>query len=103
MIKVSVMYPNSSDAKFNIDYYCNVHLPMVSELLGDALKGGNVDHGLAGGAPGEEPAFIAMGHILFDSVESFQGAFGPHAEQIMADIPNFSNVQPQIQISEVKI
>lgn len=103
MIKVSVMYPNSSDAKFDIEYYCNTHFPLVGELLGDSLKGGSADFGLAGGAPGEMAPFIAMGHMLFDSVESFQNSFGPQAEKIMADLPNFTNVQPQIQISEVKI
>jgi uncharacterized protein (TIGR02118 family) len=103
MIKISVLYPNSPSATFDINYYCDTHIPMVSELLGEALKGGAVDHGIGGGAPGEAPAFIAMGHILFDTVESFQSAFGPHAEKIMADLPNFTNVQPQIQISEVKL
>lgn len=102
MIKVSVMYPNSSEAKFDVDYYCNTHVPMVGELLGDALKGGAVDSGLAGGAPGEAAPFIAMGHLTFDSVEAFQAAFGPHTEKIMGDIPNFTNTQPQIQISEIK-
>lgn len=103
MIKVSVMYPNSSDAKFDIEYYCNTHLPMVGKLLGDSLKGGNVDFGLAGGAPGEMAPFIAMGHMLFDSVESFQSAFGPQAGIIMADAPNYTNTQPQIQISEIRV
>lgn len=103
MIKVSVMYPNSEGATFDIDYYCNTHIPMVGELLGDALKGGTVDSGLAGGAPGEAAPFIAMGHITFESVEAFQDSFGPNAEKIMADLANFTNVQPQIQISEIKI
>lgn len=103
MIKVSVLYPNSDSATFDIDYYCTTHVPMVGELLGSALKGGAVDSGLAGGAPGEKPAFIAMGHLTFESVEEFQNSFGPNAEKIMADLPNFTNVQPQIQISEIKI
>lgn len=102
MIKVSVMYPNSPEVKFDIDYYCNKHMPMVEELLGDALKASSVESGIAGGAPGEIAPFIAMGHITFDSVESFQASFGPHAEKIMADIPNYSNIQPTIQISEIK-
>lgn len=101
MIKVSVMYPNSPDATFDIDYYCNKHVPMAVELLGEALKGGAIDSGLAGGAPGEPPAFIAMGHLTFESVESFQEAFEPKAEEILADLPNFTNIQPQIQISEI--
>jgi uncharacterized protein (TIGR02118 family) len=78
-------------------------MPMVEELLGDVLKDSNVDHGLAGGAPGEMAPFIAMGHMIFDSVDSFQDAFGPQAEKIIADIPNYTNTQPQIQISEIKI
>ncbi len=103
MIKVSVMYPNSTDTNFDIEYYCNTHLPMVAELLGDALKGGNVDSGLAGGSSGEMAPFIAMGHMTFESMDSFQNAFGPNAKKIMGDIPNFTNTQPQIQISEIKI
>jgi len=102
MIKVSVMYPNSSVANFDIEYYCSTHIPMVERLLGDTLKCVNVDFGLAGGAPGEMAPFIAMGHLVFESVDSFQSAFGPQAEKIMADIPNYTNTQPQIQISEIK-
>ena len=103
MIKVSVIYPNSEDANFDIDYYCNTHIPMVGGLLGEALKGGAVDFGIAGGAPGEPAPFIAMGHLTFESVECFQASFGPHAEKILADVPNFTNTQPQIQISEIKV
>ena len=102
MIKVSVMYPNSPDATFDIDYYCNSHVPMVSEKLGAALKGVSIDSGLAGSGSGETAPFIAMGHLVFDSVEDFQQAFGPKTEEIMADLANFTNVQPQIQISEIK-
>ena len=59
--------------------------------------------GITGATPGSRPAFIAMGHIYFDSVEAFQTAFGPHTEAIMADIPNYTDIQPTLQISEVKI
>jgi len=103
MIKVSVLYPNNSGESFDIDYYCNTHVPMVGKLLGDALKGGAIDSGIAGGAEGEAAPYAAMGHLLFESVEDFQSAFGPNAEQIMADLPNFTTIQPQIQISEVKL
>lgn len=103
MIKVSVMYPNSEEASFDIDYYCSNHMPMVKELLGDVVKGCAIDSGIAGGVPGEVAPFIAMGHLTFESVEIFQSAFAPNAEKILADIPNYTNVQPSIQISEVKL
>jgi uncharacterized protein (TIGR02118 family) len=103
MIKVSVFYPNNEGSKFDIDYYCNRHMPMVLQKLGTACKGVAVEQGIAGPTPGSRPAFIAMGHIYFDSVEAFQTAFGPHADAIMADIPNYTDIQPTLQISDVKI
>ena len=103
MIKVSVLYPNEEDKKFDMDYYLNSHIPMVQEKLGDALKGGAVEQGLGGVEPGSPAIYVAMAHLLFDSVETFQSAFGPHSEAIMADVPNYTDIQPTIQISEVKI
>ena len=103
MIKVSVFYPNEAEKKFDMDYYLNSHIPMVQEKLGDALKGGAVEQGLGGAEPGSPATYVAMAHLLFDSVEAFQGAFGPHSEAIMADVPNYTDIQPTIQISEVKM
>jgi len=103
MIKLSVFYPNEEGKKFDMDYYCNSHIPMVQEKLGAAVKGGAVDQGLSGAEPGSPATYVAMAHLLFDSVEAFQSAFGPHAEAIMADVPNYTDIQPVFQISEVKM
>ncbi|MGY6648489.1 EthD family reductase [Wenyingzhuangia sp. IMCC45574] len=103
MIKLSVLYPSGEGATFNMDYYCNKHIPMVAGLLGDAVKGATVESGLGSAAPGSTPPYAAMGNMYFDSMESFQNAFGPHAETIMADATNYTNVAPVVQISEVLI
>jgi len=103
MIKLNVLYPNKEGCKFDMDYYCNNHIPMVQEKLGAAVKGVAVEQGLSGAEPGSQATYVAMAHILFDSVEAFQGAFGPHAKEIMGDVPNYTDIQPTIQISEVKI
>jgi uncharacterized protein (TIGR02118 family) len=76
---------------------------MVQQKLGAACKSTAVEQGVAGGSPGAPPTYAAMGHLYFDSVEAFQAAFGPHASTIMADIPNYTDIQPVIQISEVKL
>lgn len=102
MIKVSVMYANEDGKKFDMDYYCNNHIPMVQEKLGAALLKAEVDEGLGGGAPDAPAAYVAMGHIYFESMDSFQTAFAPHAGEIMADIPNYTDIEPSIQVSEVK-
>jgi uncharacterized protein (TIGR02118 family) len=78
-------------------------MPLVKRLLGAAVKGIAVEHGIGGGAPGAAPQFLAMGHIYFESVEAFQSSFGPHSAEIVADVANYTNVQPVLQISEVKM
>jgi uncharacterized protein (TIGR02118 family) len=103
MIKVSVLYPAGETTKFDMDYYCKNHMPMVQQKLGAACKKMAVEQGLGGGAPDAPPTYIAMGHLYFDSVAEFQAAFAPHATAIMADIPNYTNAQPVIQVSEVKM
>ncbi len=103
MVKVSVFYPNRKGARFDIEYYCNRHMPLVQRLVGAALKGVSVEQGICGDAPDSPPAYVALGHLLFDSVEAFQASFGPQAQEIMADVPKYTNVEPTIQISEVKL
>lgn len=101
-IKVSVVYPNSDSKNFDMDYYCNTHLPMVSELLGDSLLGYTVEKGIGSAAPGSEAPFAAIGSIYFHTVDDFANSFGPNADQIMGDLPNFTNIEPMVQISEVQ-
>ena len=101
MIKVSVFYPSRDGARFDMEYYRNRHMPMVQDRLGAACKGIAIEHGLAGGTPGSQPQFIAMGHIYFDSLEEFQSSFSQHGKDFIADVPNYTNLQPIIQISEV--
>jgi len=102
-IKVSVLYPYGEGKTFDMDYYCNKHVPMVAGLLGNSVIGASVENGLGGGAPGAPPAFMAMGNLYFETMESFQNSFGPNAEKIMGDVPNYTNIEPMLQISEVMI
>jgi len=102
-IKVSVLYPNGEGKTFDMDYYSNNHVPMVGGLLGDAIIGATVENGLGGGEPDSPAPFAAMGNLYFDTMESFENSFGPNAETIMADLPNFTNIEPIVQISEVMI
>jgi uncharacterized protein (TIGR02118 family) len=100
MIKVTVSYPNGPGNTFNHDYYRDNHLPLVRSRVGSAIKRAEIDRGVAAGEPGADPAWLASGHLYFDSVEAFQSSFGPHAPEILGDIPNFTNAQPYIVISE---
>lgn len=103
MIKVSVMYPYKAGARFDHAYYRDKHMPLVKERMGAACLFYTVDKGLVGGAPGEPPTYVGMCHIYCESAAAFQAGFGPHAQEILADIPNYTDLDPVLQISEVVV
>ena len=103
MIKVSVMYPNSPGARFDHEYYRDKHMPLLKARMGSSCKYYAVDKGLAGGTPGAPATYVAMCHFFCDSVEAYQRGFSPHAQEIMGDIPNYTDVSPVVQISEVVV
>jgi uncharacterized protein (TIGR02118 family) len=78
-------------------------MPLVKARLGDACKFYTVDRGRAGGGPGVPATYTAMCHFFCDSVEAFQAGFDPHAKEILGDIPNYTDLEPIIQISEVLV
>jgi len=101
MIKVTILYPNADGKTFDMDYYANKHMPMISDLFGDTLKGVGIDQGISGRTPEEPIPYLAIGYLYFDTLEAYQKAFAPNAEKIVGDIPNYTNVQPIVQISEI--
>ena len=103
MIKVSVMYPNKPGSRFDHDYYRDRHMPMVKRLMGDKCKSYTVDKGLSGDAAGTAPTYVAMCHLFCDSVAAFEAGFGPHAREILDDIPRYTDLKPVMQISEVVV
>jgi uncharacterized protein (TIGR02118 family) len=103
MVKVSVLYPNREGTRFDTAYYLNRHIPMVRQLLGTALEGVSVELGLSGEEPGSPAPYVTTCHLLFDSVQAYQMSFGPHAQEITQDIPQYTDSEPLIQIGEVKL
>lgn len=100
MIRVSVLYPSSDGAAFDHDYYRDKHVPMLREKLGDALEDISVDVGVGDGMGGPAP-FVAAAHLVFESAEAFQGAMMPVAGDVIGDVPNYTTIQPVMQLSEI--
>ena len=103
MIKVSVLYANKPGARFDHGYYREKHVPLIAARLGSTLRFYEIDKGIAGDAPGTPAPFVAIVHLFSESLETFQAGFGPHAEEIIADIRTFTDVQPIMQVSEVVV
>jgi uncharacterized protein (TIGR02118 family) len=103
MIKVAILYPNGEGKTFNMDYYSGKHMPMAASLFGDYLKAMSIDKGLTSGIPNEPVPYLAIGYFYFETMASLQSAMGPNSEKLRADVPNYTNIKPVIQISEVQI
>lgn len=101
MIKVAIMYPNEDGKTFDMDYYSGKHMPMVAGLFGDPLKRYAIDKGMSGRTPDEPTPYLAVGYFYFDKLSDYESAFGSNAEKILSDIPNYTDIQPVVQISEV--
>lgn len=101
MIRVHVLYPSSA-TRFDFDYYINKHLPLVAELwkpLG--LIGVEAAKGLGGLIPGSAPIYVNIAMLTFPSLEVLQAVMtSASAPQVLGDIPNFTDAQPVVQISE---
>jgi uncharacterized protein (TIGR02118 family) len=100
MIIVTVMYPKTEQSRFDLEYYLRTHIPLVRARL-ESL--GLQDLRLMRGTTsldGNAPAFEVVGELTFPSIEALRDALGKHGQEIIADIPRFTNVQPSIQINE---
>lgn len=101
MIRVAVLYPNEEGKKFDMDYYLDKHVSLVKNLLNNlGLERVEVDKGIAGLEPDSPPPFVAIGYLYYEDMDAFQKCM-TKADELMSDMPNFTDIQPQMQISEM--
>ena len=102
MIKVTVLYPNGEGKKFDMDYYSGKHMPLVhSRLDSMGLLRSEVERGVSSADPSAPAPFVAIGVLYFNRVEEVHEAFKNHGRELLGDIPNFTDIEPQFQISEI--
>lgn len=102
MFKVAVLYPNGDDKTFDMDYYEKKHMPMVAGLLGQNLKFYEIDKGIAGRTPSDKVPFVAVGYFYVTDVAEYGRAIAANREAVLGDIKNYTNIQPVVNISEIR-
>lgn len=103
MIKINIMYPYSESGTFDMNYYLDKHMGLCKNLLGYALKSYTVDVGTVGIQPGPTPAYTVMVNLFFDlPLQETIELFSKNTPAFIADIPKFTNIQPQLQVNESK-
>jgi uncharacterized protein (TIGR02118 family) len=95
MHKVTVLYPVGDGTTFDMEYYRTKHKEICFQSL-DGLERIEIDEGIEG-----QP-YHAIAHLYFPSMEAIQASMGnPKAGDAAADVANFTNTTPTMQISSV--
>jgi uncharacterized protein (TIGR02118 family) len=95
---VSVIYPNHDGAKFDADYYANTHGKLVEEIWAPART--TLVRGTASPGGGAAP-FAMIAHFEFADAAALGAAMSnPRTAELTADVPNFTDIQPQLMIGE---
>jgi uncharacterized protein (TIGR02118 family) len=102
MFKVTILYPNGEGKTFDMDYYENKHMPMVAGFLGKNLKFYEIDKGIAGRTPNDKPPYMAVGYFYIKDVAEYNKAIGQNRDAVISDFKNYTNIQPVVQISEIR-
>lgn len=102
MIKVAILYPNEEGKTFDMDYYEKTHMPMMANFLGKNLKFYEIDKGLAGRTANDKIPFITIGYFYCYSLSEYNEAIANNRTAIVNDIPKYTNIQPIVQISEIR-
>ena len=60
-----------------------------------------MDRGTSGADPNSEPPYLAVTYLVFKSTSSYRSAFTAVEDDIMSDVKNYTDIKPEVQISEI--
>jgi uncharacterized protein (TIGR02118 family) len=97
---ITVMYPNTHGVTFDFVYYLEHHATLIDRLYGNSIAKLELRRGSA--TPEGSPApYVAIINIWIADQEAFDSAGAKHGATLIADVPNFTNTMPTIQIDEI--
>ena len=93
MLVITILYPRTDDSTFDMDYYTSSHMPLFADVLGDACQGWGAASIPAGN-------YAAMGWAMVTGKEAFDAAMAARGAEVMSDVPNYTNVRPEMLVGE---
>lgn len=93
MIRMTVSYPSSDTSTFDHDYCLAKHIPLLNSTWNPVAT--SVDKGV------NRPNGAAV-HCTFETMDQFNAAMGDAGTgAVIADVANYTNIAPVIQVSEI--
>lgn len=97
---ITVLYPNKPGVTFDFDYYLRHHATLIDRLYGSSIAKLELRRGSA--TPDGSPVpYVAVINIWIADQAAFDSAGAQHGPTLIADVPNFTNTMPTIQIDEI--
>lgn len=95
---ITILWPRTTDLKFDFDYYTSVHIPLARKIW--APRGCFASY-VTQAAPDSEYVYVST--LLWESEEAFAAAYGNADEmkELMEDVPKFTNVTPVFVVGKV--
>lgn len=101
MVKITGNYRWFDGASFDHSYYQREHMRITRELLLPlGLQRLESDHTLSA-TPLKAGQVVASSNAYFASLAEAQAALAKTGAQLVADVPNYTNIKPELHISEV--
>lgn len=102
IFKITILYPNGEGKTFDMNYYETKHMPMVAAYLEKNLLYYEIENGISGRTPNDKAPYLAVGSFYVKDIAEYNRAISQHRDNIISDFKNYTNIQPIIQISELK-
>ncbi len=97
---VSVLYPADPGKRFDMNYYTHRHIPLVKSLW-EPLGLKKIELLRCVGAPSGGGTYQLIALLTFGSLDEFQKAAAQHGNEVLGDIPKFTDVEPVMQFNEM--
>lgn len=103
MIRVLIQYPATPEARFDLDYYRNIHVPLVKRVMMSlGMVKGEWDEVVAHPASGGVAKYNVVSVQYWETLQAMEKAYAsPKTLQVKEDVKKFYSGTPDRIISSV--
>lgn len=99
---LTILYPNEPSTTFDLDYYKNIHMPLVQKHWAKyGLKRWSICKFLSS-TDGLPLPYVCYGVIELESADRLEAALADIAmDAMISDVKNYTGIQPVMLLGEV--
>ena len=98
---ITVLYPAKDNDAFGFEFYLKRHVPLIKDSLGKSLHRIEVRKGASSQDGAGPPNYTCVISIWIADWPAYEKAIAARASELIAEVPLFTKVMPQMQIDEV--